>query len=166
MGKHLPFTSSLWISGPIFLPFGVRRDEGQLLRPKCHRNETPSKRTLQENGTSAGIWWFARRPRLTRVMCFLRRRAPISTTAGRASPSALSRLCTTRRLSSWSTTPEPSTRTARFVSRNAHVSPVTVSLLQQHPTRTDAFIIESIIPDYCLNSCQLKQHLSPVKSDT
>lgn len=48
MGKHLPFTSSLWISGPIVLPFGVQRDEGQLHRPKCHRNESPSMRTARK----------------------------------------------------------------------------------------------------------------------
>ena len=74
------------------------------------------------------------------VVCFFRRRAPISMTVGRAWPSALSRLCTTPRLFSWSTTPEPSTPTVHFVSRNVHVSafvwrkpPASLS----HPSRTE-----------------------------
>lgn len=40
------FTSWLWISGPISLPFGVQRAEGKLRLSKCHRNVTPSRRML------------------------------------------------------------------------------------------------------------------------
>lgn len=140
--------------------------------PKCQRNETPSWWT-RENDTSSDVWQSACHPRLTWVLCFLRRRAPISMTAGRAWPSALSRLCTTPRLFSWSTTPEPSTPTAHFVSRNVHVSPfkyrtpVRLHLLEHHSSRNQILIFKLMIQVYNFwTQCQLKLCLSSVKYDT
>lgn len=45
MGKHLPFTSLLWISGPIFLPFGVQRGWETAAPPKM----SPKWSSLQAN---------------------------------------------------------------------------------------------------------------------
>lgn len=62
-------------------------------------------------------------------LCASCRLAPISTTAERVWPSALSRSCTTPPLFSWSTTPEPSTPMEPSVWRNVHVSLLQNALL-------------------------------------
>lgn len=110
----------------IFLPFEETRDSSMMhtsrshVKMKCSRNNRSRWLIFPAACVSAGS--------LTAIPCvFPHRLAPISTTAEPAWPSALSRLCTTPRPFSWSTTPEPSTPMEPSASRSAHVSVLQVA---------------------------------------